>query len=191
LYQRGLVAGRDGNVSQRIGSDRILITPTGVNKGYLSEDLLVETDLDGTPVRGGTPSGEIFLHKAVYRHHPEARAVVHAHPPVCVALTLAGHTMEEPLIPRIIATLGAVATVPYATPQTPELAELLVPYLSQGPRALLLDRHGSITMGQNVLEAYDYLDSLEHAARIVAQARTLSPAGLPRLDTDEIRRLKS
>lgn len=189
LYARNYIAGRDGNVSIRQG-DRILITPTGVNKGYLSEADLVETDLEGRPIGSGQPSGEIYLHRAVYRHHPSAAAVVHAHPPRCVALTLAGMTLEEPVIPRIVAAIGGVPTVPYATPQTPELAEALLPFLEAGHPALLLDKHGSITVGAEVFEAFDRLDMIEHAATIVWHAKALADPGVPRIPPEEIARLR-
>lgn len=189
LYERRYIAGRDGNVSVRIG-DRILITPTGVNKGYLTEDMLVETDMDGRPVGGGRPSGEIFLHKAVYAHHPDALAVVHAHPPDAVALTLAGLSMEEPVIPRIVAALGPIPTVPYATPQTDDLAAVLIPYLERGACALLLDKHGAVTTGADAYEAYDRLDMLEHAAGIVWRAKALAGDLVPYIDEAEINRLR-
>ena len=190
LYQRGYIAGRDGNVSMRRG-DTIIITPTTVNKGYLTEDMIVETDLEGNPRGAGVPSGEIFLHRAVYKHHPDALAVVHAHPPNAVALTLAGLSMEEPVIPRIVAALGLIPTVPYATPQTDDLAKVLRPFLEQGTRAMLLDRHGSVTTGSDVFEAFDRLDMLEHAAGIIMRAKGVTEGGrLPRLDDEEIRRLR-
>lgn len=189
LYDRAYIAGRDGNVSIRIG-DRILITPTGVNKGFLTEDMIVETDLEGNPIGGGKPSGEIFLHKAVYKHHPNASAVVHAHPPRCVSLTLAGITLEEPIIPRIVAALGPVPTVPYATPQTDELAQVLIPYLEAGHIALLMDRHGSVTTGADVYEAFDRIDMLEHAATIVWHAKSLASDLVPQIRDEEVRRLR-
>ena len=189
LYDRAYIAGRDGNVSIRVG-DTILITPTGVNKGFITEDMIVETDLDGNPRSAGKPSGEIFLHKAVYKYHPDASAVVHAHPPHCVSLTLAGITLEEPIIPRIVAALGPVPTVPYATPQTDELAQVLIPYLEAGHLALLMDRHGSVTVGSDVFEAFDRIDSLEHAATIVWRAKSLAQELVPQIRADEVRRLR-
>ena len=190
LYERKLIAGLEGNVSIRLGTDRILITPAGVNKGFLKEDMLVETDLAGQVIGTGVPSGEIHIHKAVYQHQSSARAVVHAHPTHCVALSLAGISLEEPIIPELVATMGSIPTVPYATPQSEALAKVIAASLRKDIKALILERHGSITMGDNVFEAFDRLDMIEHAACIIWKAKTLSDAPIPRLSSEEIQRLK-
>src|SRR6476646_9359112 len=120
-YERGMISGTDGNISGRLSMTRLLVTPAGVNKGYLQPEDLVETDLEGKAVRGGRPSTEVLLHTAVYRVRPDAWGVVHAHPPSCVALTLTKIGMDAPVIPEIVGALGRVPTAPYATPGTTDL----------------------------------------------------------------------
>ena len=171
-YERGMISGTDGNVSGRLTHDRFLVTPAGVNKGYLEPADLVEVDLDGKPVVGGRPSTEVLLHCEVYRARPDAMGVVHAHPPSCVALTLVKIGMDAPVIPEIVGALGRVPTAPYATPGTPELPASFRP-LAEKHDAFLLERHGSVTLGSSVTQAMDRLEMIEHAATILVRAHSL------------------
>lgn len=171
-YERGMISGTDGNVSGRLSEDRILVTPAGVNKGYLEPGDLVECDLDGRAVVGGSPSTEVLLHTAVYRVRPDAWGVVHAHPPSCVALTLVGIGMDEPVIPEIVGALGRVPTAPYATPGTADLPASFLP-LAERHDAFLLERHGSVTLGNSPAQAMDRLEMIEHAATILVRARSM------------------
>lgn len=171
-YERGMISGTDGNVSGRLAHDRFLVTPAGVNKGYLELGDLVEVDLDGKPVVGGRPSTEVLLHCEVYHARPDAMGVVHAHPPSCVALTLARIGMDAPVIPEIVGALGRVPTAPYATPGTRELPDSFRP-LAEKYDAFLLERHGSVTLGSSVSQAMDRLEMIEHAATILVRAHSL------------------
>jgi L-fuculose-phosphate aldolase len=186
-YQRGMISGTDGNVSGRLSDDRILVTPAGVNKGFLEVGDLVETDLDGRAVSGGTPSTEVLLHTAVYRARPDAMGVVHAHPPSCVALTLVKIGMDAPIIPEIVGALGRVPTAPYATPGGPDLPASFVPLLA-GHDAILLERHGSVTIGSSVRQAMDRLEMIEHAATIHIRAHSIGLV-VPMSD-EEVKRLR-
>ena len=173
MHARGWIAAGDGNVSVRLGVDRVLITPTGKHKGWLTEDDLLLVDQSGDIVRGrGQPSGELAMHLALYARRPDVGAVVHAHPPACIALTLAGISMEEPVLPELVLDLGPVATAPYATPTTAQVPEAVAPWLGTC-RALLLDRHGSLTCGVTLLQAYERLERLEHGAEVLLRAHSL------------------
>lgn len=179
MHARGLLAGRDGNVSVRIGSHRLLITPSGARKGYLRPEDCVLCDLMGRPETSpghGKPSSEVGMHLAVYEARPDVRAVVHAHPPAAVAHTVAGVPLE-PLMPEVYCELGDVKTLDYTTPGTPEVGQAVGEAIL-GRTALLMSRHGSITVGETLTQAYDRLEILEHAARISLMARTLSPNGI-------------
>lgn len=164
LYSRGLINGGEGNLSCRIG-DRLLCTPAGVNKGFLDGAQLVVTDLRGKPLGDGRPSSELLLHLACYEARPSCVAVVHAHPPHAVALTLA----KEPLLacmPEAVTALGDVPTVPYATPGTNRVADAARPYLRDAD-CVLLERHGAVCMGfRGLFEACDAMEMVEGVARI-------------------------
>lgn len=173
MYERGYIAGTDGNVSVRLGASRILATPSGAPKGAMEPDALVVTDLDGRLVAGtGRPSSELRVHLAAYRARPDVHAVVHAHPQAAVAHTIAGLSLGETVIPETVFTLGRIADAEYETPGTDDLAERMAATL-RCHDAILMERHGSVTLGADVFEAYYRLESLEHTARILYMARTL------------------
>jgi L-fuculose-phosphate aldolase len=178
MYQRGYIVAADGNVSVRIGGERMLVTASGGRKGHLTPDSLVLCDLEGRPLRGEPrrPSSEIAMHVEVYRQRPDANAVVHAHPPCAIAHTIAGVSLAEPLMPEAFCALGEVLTIPYTTPTTDQVPAAIRGALA-AHQVLLLERHGSICLGRTLAEAYDRLEVLEHTARISMFARVLSPSG--------------
>lgn len=189
MHDRGLISGGEGNVTARLSEARLLVTPSGINKGFLKPAQLVVVDLDGRPAtRGaGKPSSEVRVHLAAYRARPEVGAVVHAHPPTAVALTLAGVSLAQCLVPEAIVALGEVPTASYATPSTDALA-LGVQRLLADHNVVMMDRHGSVTLGADPFEAYDRLESLEHTARITWLARSMGPVHpLPAAEVDRLR----
>lgn len=175
MYGRGLISGAEGNVSARLGPDGILVTPSGINKGFITVDDLVVTDMNGRLVSGDRPaSSETLMHLKAYELRPDVQAVVHAHPPCAVALTLAGYGLAEPLLPEVVLLLGRIPTARYAMPSSPEGAEV-IQELIEDHNALLLDRHGSLTVGADLTMAYNLLELVEHAAKIVLAARQAGP----------------
>jgi L-fuculose-phosphate aldolase len=192
MHARGYIVAGDGNVSVKIGDDRLLVTPSGTRKGFMRPEQMVLCDLSGRPLRGetGRPSSELAMHVAVYEERPDARAVVHAHPPVAVAHTIAGASLAEPLMPEAFCILGHVLTIPYTTPTTHQVPDALRQPV-RTHHALLLERHGSLTFGETLAEAYDRLEVLEHTAKISMIARVLSPSGQIRgLDEGQIDQLR-
>lgn len=184
LYEKGLVAGAEGNISVRLSADTILITPSGKHKGALAEEDLVVIDLSGNVLAGRhRPSSEAQLHLAIYRQREDVGAVVHAHPPTATAFTVAGLSMLDPVLPEIVVTLGGVPTVPFAVPGTAALADAIRPYLDDFD-ALLLENHGAVTMGPDLESAHQKMESLEMAARIRWMARMLG--GERQLTRDEV-----
>ena len=174
----GLIAATDGNVSCRLAADRILITPSGTRKAELTPLDLVLVDLnDGSVIAGqGRASSESLMHFLVYRRRPDVMAVVHAHPPLLTAYTLAGMPFRADVLPEVWLTIGPVPTAPYATPTTEELANSIDP-LIEHHQAILLERHGSVTFGCNLKEACMRLEKLEHAAHTLLYSSLL--AGRP------------
>ncbi|MCC7384023.1 MAG: class II aldolase/adducin family protein [Deltaproteobacteria bacterium] len=187
MHARGYIVAGDGNVSTRVGRDKLLITPSGGRKGYLSPDAMVLCDLAGQPLRGerGRPSAEIAMHVAVYQARPEVTAVVHAHPPIAVAHTIAGVSLAEPLMPEAYCALGEVITVPYTIPTTGEVPRAIA-HVLRDHHAMLLERHGSLTFGRTLAEAYDRLEVLEHTARIALLARVLAPGQVRGLSAEQL-----
>jgi L-fuculose-phosphate aldolase len=177
MWERGYVAATDGNLSARLGGDRLLVTASGLSKGFLSSDNLVVIDLDGDPVssyrgRGLRPSSEISMHLEVYRQRPDVGAVVHAHPPLATAFSIAGVSLARCVIPEVIVTMGAIPTAEYATPGTAEVSASIRQAI-QDYDALILAHHGSLTVGHTLWEAYMRLEKVEHTAEITLAAQQL------------------
>lgn len=173
LYERGLIAGPDGNVSVRLDADRVLVTPSGLSKVDVTEEDLVEVALDGRRLSGDRePSSEVILHLRMYSRRPDVRAVVHAHPPVATGFAVAGEGLDAPVLPELIAQMGPVPLVPYGTPGTSELAAAFEPFIGAHD-AFLMANHGAVTVGPTLRVAHQRMESLEHAARILLTARQL------------------
>ena len=173
LADRALIAGQDGNVSVRVGSGRILVTPSGFSKADVTAADLVVLTLDGTHVRGRhTASSEVAVHLRAYARRADVAAVVHAHPPAATAFAVVGESLPERVLPEITALLGPVPLVPYATPGTEALADRF-DGLWAGHDAFLMANHGALTLGPSLRVAHQRMETLEHAARIISAARAL------------------
>ena len=188
MYQRCYIVGTDGNMSVRLPGNIMLFTASGVCKGQLVPEQILKTDFNGTKISGpGKPSSEIQMHLLVYRQRPDVRAIVHAHPPLAVALTVAGKSLEKILLPEVVVHLGKIATAPYATPGTVDLAHSIRPFLEE-TNAIVLERHGVITVGQNLTQAYYRMEYVEYAAQIAWLAQQVGP--MPSLPPEEIEKLR-
>ncbi len=179
-YARNYIVGADGNLSVRLSDGTILITPAGAMKGFLEPHSVARIDMRGEVVDGGPKaSTERMIHITCYEERPEMKAVVHAHPPHAVAMTIAGIDMQAPFIPEIVVTIGGIPTADFGTPGTPELAQS-IRSIVRCSDTVVMTHHGSVTMGTNLLDAYKKLDMVEHTARIlwlahcVGHARPLS-----------------
>lgn len=187
LWEAGLIAGPDGNVSVRLPNDEVLVTPAGVSKVDVRAEELAVVRLDGVQVAGQRPaSSELRMHLRIYRCREDARAVVHAHPPVATGFAVAGEDFMAPVLPEVILQMGGVPLVAYAMPGTDALGDLLEPLLPRH-EAFLLANHGATTIGATLTEAHQRMESLEHAARILHAARALGRVN--RLTEDQARAL--
>ena len=183
LHEKGYVAATDGNVSVRLGKNRILSTPSGFSKGFLAPEQLIVTDLEGKRLssysyyyepasRALKPTSELPMHLEAYRQRPDIGAVVHAHPPICVALSIADISLAKCLLPEVVVTLGLIPTTEYATPSSAEgpgvIRDLIVKH-----DALVIQRHGTLTVGQDPFDAYLKLEKVEHLAHVTLILRQL------------------
>lgn len=173
LAARQLIAGQDGNVSLRIGPDRLLVTPSGFAKGSLDVDDLVEVSLAGEHLAGRHPAtSELGLHLAAYEARADVNAVVHAHPVTATAFTLLGQTVPDGVLAELMLTVGMIAMAPYAQPGTAELGKLVRPLFREHD-VILLAHHGAVAAGRSLQEAHFAMESLEHGARMIHAARQL------------------
>ena len=188
LHERAYVASNDGNISVRLGGDRILTTPKGVSKGYMTPDMMVVTDLDGKKLAGERdPSSELLMHLAVYRRRSDIRAVVHAHPPVATGFAVAGIPLDRAVLAEVVTTLGSIPIADYGTPSTQELADAVDQHIAVHD-GLLLANHGAITVADRLMPAYYKMETIEHFARISLVARLLGRERL--LSREEVNRLQ-
>ena len=173
LYQKNFVAANDGNLSARVSDSLVWATPTGVSKGFMTEEMLVKLDLSGRVVEGThRPSSEIRMHLAIYREAPEVLAVAHAHPPVAAAFAAAGVPLDRALLQEAVVLLGVIPVAPYAPPGSVALAEGVVPYLKEY-NGLLLEHHGAVTWGGSVMQALYRLESLEYNATVMMYSKMM------------------
>jgi L-fuculose-phosphate aldolase len=190
LHHKNLIAAMDGNVSVKFG-DGLLTTPSGVNKGFLEEDQVILVDWNGRVIEGtGQPTSEMALHLAVYRLRPEVEAVVHAHPPLATAFSIAGISLEDFVLPEVVMTMGVIPTASYATPTTPEVPDTIRNLILKHD-ALILERHGALTVGRDLMDAYNKMEKLEHAALIIFSALQLGRVRcLPPREVEKLIHLK-
>jgi L-fuculose-phosphate aldolase len=172
-YERQLLVALDGNLSVRLDDDRILTTKAGCHKGMLTDADLVVIDRRGNKLSGeGDPTSEMAMHMACYDARPDVWAVVHAHPPISVAFTIAGVSMARCVLPEVVLTLGVVPTLDYRTTGTADLAALVGEHIHHHD-AVLMDRHGAVCVGATLLEAFCRLETMEHTALITKTARDM------------------
>ena len=180
LYERGLIAGQDGNVSVRLPGGRVLVTPAGMSKVDVGPGDLVEMRLGEVASSHGSrgarsgprASSEVLMHLRIYERRPDVNAVVHAHPPTATGFAVAGEGFVDCVLPEVIFQVGQVPLLDYATPGTTGLADSFEPYVMTHD-AFLLANHGATTIGPSLLLAHQRMESLEHAARIIYTARQL------------------
>jgi L-fuculose-phosphate aldolase len=173
LWERGLIAGPDGNVSVRLARDRILVTPAGMSKVDVRTDDLVEVRLDGRRARGAKqPSSELAVHLRIYARRPDVGAIVHAHPPVATGFAVAGEGFASCVLPEVIFQMGWVPLIPYEMPGTEALARQFDPFIATHD-AFLMANHGAVTAGPTLPIAHQRMESLEHTARILLTSRLL------------------
>ena len=189
-HSRGLLVALDGNISARIADGLVLCTRAGCHKGLLCEDDLIVVDANGRRVRGrGEPTSELEMHLACYRSRPDVEAIVHAHPPTCIAFTVAGVTLARCVLPEVVLTLGTIPTVEYATTGTRELAGL-VGHATRTHDAVMLDRHGAVCLGKSLLDAFCKLETMEQVAKVMLAARTLGDVReLPAAEAQHLRQM--
>ena len=187
VYDKGFVAATDGNLSHRLSGDRVLITPSGFCLGEMQPTDLAVVNMTGRLLTAPhQPTSELPLHLTAYRNRPDINAVVHAHPPTANAFSFAGESLEQCVIPEVVVGFGTIPTTAYATPSSDEGARVIAE-LIRDHDGLILQRHGTVTVGGCLRDAYFKLEKIEHAAHITLLARLLGKV-IP-LSEDELRRL--
>ncbi len=187
LYERELIIANAGNVSVRAGRGRFLTTPTGTCKGWIEPADLVVVDDQGRKLSGARPpSSEFDMHRVIYEVRPDVNAIVHAHPALATAFTVAGRSLAAPVLTEGLLTIGVIVTAGYATPGTPALGAGLRDLVRQHD-AILLEHHGAVTCGKDLDTAFWAMEIVEHTARTHLAAEALGGArSLPGTEVDRL-----
>jgi L-fuculose-phosphate aldolase len=187
VYHKGWVAANDGNISMRLGEDRVLCTPTAISKGMMKPDDLIICSMQGEKIAGVRErTTEIAMHLTIYQMRPDIRGVVHAHPPTATGFATAGRALNLALLPEVIIGLGCVPLADYGLPGTPALTQGMLPYI---PRydAILMGNHGAVCYGEDAWKAFFRMETVEHFARIAFVAELLGGAKvLPKEEVDKL-----
>jgi L-fuculose-phosphate aldolase len=185
-----LVVAREGNLSVRVGDDRVLVTPTAADKGLLRPGELVLVDMDGVVVGPGRASTETAMHLEIYRRRDDVKAVAHGHPVYATAFAVAGRALDACLLPEVIVSVGQVPLVPYATPSTDEVARAIGPVCERND-AFLLQNHGAVAAAEDPITAVERLETVERLAEITWLAEALGGARpLSKAQVDRLRALR-
>ena len=188
LYNIGYVVSNDGNISCKVGKDAIWATPTGVSKGFMSEDMLVKLSLSGTVLEGNNrPSSEIKMHLRVYRENSLIGGVVHAHSPYATCVAAAERPLNGVFLTETLMGLGEGPCAPFAMPGSDEVPDSVAPFCMDY-NAVLLAHHGALTWGKDLMQAYMRMESLEFFARMTLM-ESLIPGGYPKLTEEQIKGL--
>lgn len=191
MWQKGWVAANDGNISVKLLDDTFLATPTGMSKSLITPEKLVHIDKNANILEaeeGLRPSSEIKMHLRCYEEREDVGAVLHAHPPVATGYAVANKPLDEYSMIETVIALGSVPVTPYGTPSTYEVPDAIAPYLGVHD-AVLLQNHGALTVGADVLTAYYRMETLELFAQISLNAHLLG--GAQEISRENINRLIS
>ena len=191
MWHLGWVAANDGNVSVKLPDGTFLATPTGMSKSFITPEKLVHIDQDGQILdasAGLKPSSEIKMHLRCYKEREDVGAVLHAHPPVATGYAVANKPLDEYSMIETVIALGSIPVTPYGTPSTYEVPDRIAPYLGEHD-ALLLQNHGALTVGADLITAYYRMETLELFAKISLKAHLLG--GAKEISRENIDRLIS
>lgn len=175
IYDRGFVAANDRNISCRISEDEIIVTPTGVSKGFMEPGELVKMKLDGTIIGENKPSSEVKMHLRVYKENPDITGVVHAHPACATSYSVLGLELTHPVVAEGVLVTGNIHIAPYAKPGSMDVPNGIAPYVNQY-NGVLLANHGALTWGTDLYQALYRMEALEHQAQIQTWSLLLANA---------------
>ncbi len=174
LYLAGLTAGTEGNLSALLNDDEVLVTPSNTCKGYMDPSDLIKVNRQGKVISGDRPpTVEVPMHLATYEERPDISTVIHCHPPYLVAFTIAQVAIPSGVIPEVEHTFGGgIPLAPYGMPGTSDLADT-VRALIREHDVILLDHHGILAVGNELMHVEALAEQAEAAARTVAYAMQL------------------
>jgi L-fuculose-phosphate aldolase len=175
IYRYGLTTTSGGNLSVLDENGDLWITPAAVDKGNLLPGDIMCLTADGQVLGPHKPSSEYPFHQAIYQKRRDVRALVHAHSPALVSFSITRQLPDTRIIPQAHHVCGQVGFAPYALPGSEQLGENIAYTFAQGFDVVLLENHGAVTAGSDLLTAFQRLETLDFCARTQIQATSLGP----------------
>ena len=179
IYRSGMTTTSGGNLSILDENGDIWITPAGIDKGSLTPKDIMCVKADGTIIGPHKPSSEYPFHRALYKMRPGLHSVIHAHPPGLVTFSITHQVPDTSILPQALGVCGPVGFAPYALPGSELLGEKIAGEFAKNPdyKAVIMENHGVVLMGEDIADAYQRFETLELCARTILNANTL---GTPR-----------
>jgi L-fuculose-phosphate aldolase len=176
VYNKGFAAANDGNISIRVGENEVLCSPTMICKGFMTPDDICAVDLQGNQLAGKRKrTSEILLHLAIMRARPDAKAVVHCHPPHATAFGIAREPIPQCILPEVEVFLGEIPFAPYETPGGQAFADTVLPFITKGTgtNVAILSNHGTVSWGPDLETAYWRTEIVDAYCRMLILAKQL------------------
>lgn len=165
MAQKQMVAANDGNITVRVGDNEVIATPTGVNKGEMTPEMLLRVDMDGAVVEGCMKAtSELPMHLSVYKVNPRIQSTCHSHALFLSAFAIAGIGLDLPISPETTMVCGAVPVAPYAMPGTTMLADSIKSYVNDYS-IVNLSNHGPLSWGEKPESAWFVMEAAEAFAK--------------------------
>lgn len=179
LADKGLLVGKGGNYSVRIGEDRILLTASGFCKSEIGREHISLVDMEGNLLEGLKPALDIRMHLEVYRSLPDIKAIVHSHPPIMTGFAMSNYTFESFMMPEAILDIGGIEVTDFAVPTTAQVPEVIHKSIQKNPdvKALILKGHGVLCLSSvDVMDACYKLECLEAVGQAILVTKALGGA---------------
>jgi len=189
IYERGITTASGGNLSIRDEDGNTWVTPARMDKGKLQAADVVCVKANGEIVGKYSPSTELPFHNAIYEKRPDIRAVAHAHCPSLVAYSIVRKIPQTRAVAQAYAVCGEVGYAPYAVTQSEELGQKIASAFGQGSNVVLMENHGVVTGGPDLLTAYQRLETSELCAHASLRASGLGSISV--LDERQLRQFEN
>jgi L-fuculose-phosphate aldolase len=173
IYRNGMTTTSGGNISILDNNGDIWVTPSAIDKGTLTEKDIIRVKRDGTIIGRHAPSSEFPFHKAIYEARPDIKAIIHAHPPALVSFSIVRQIPNTNIIPQAKYICGPIGYAPYEIPGSVALGENIATEFEKGFMAVIMENHGIVLGGSDLLDAYTRFETLEFCARTIINASTI------------------
>ncbi|MFV0379023.1 MAG: class II aldolase/adducin family protein [Mangrovibacterium sp.] len=181
IYRSGLTTTSGGNISIIDDNGDIWVTPSAIDKGTLRASDIVCVRKNGTVDGRHKPSSEFPFHRAIYECRPELKAVIHAHPPALVSFSIVRQIPNTNIIPQAKYICGDIGYAAYELPGSDRLGDVIAEEFKKGFNAVIMENHGTVVGGIDMVDAYQRFETLEFCARSIIYGSTI---GTPNYLTD-------